>query len=277
MTNIENAESPGGLQNITSVIPINHVGVIFLCCSRGVYRNDPQGIVNYLHEEQPLEIRKMITTNLSKGNLHIENLVDTRSQLADSLTLPMDRKHSDLTAGSSLELAPNIANFVIVECIGWFHVRNRPHVYCTGQSHLVGVFFRDRFHCLRAPCIQSSLRNFAEVLLYFVVCFDSLWIGIALDLGNDVSGPNHNHVMIAREWEDMTPKLALDAHRIGEYTVIHDRRTSNRFFLIDFYIAGNLCCTEYTSFRRRFNFFVTVVKGVHGSRRRCVEKGEIVS
>lgn len=70
----------------------------------------------------------MASANIRKGSLHLDDLVSIRLQLVDCVILPIQRTNSNLMPGACLELAGNLADIVIVNGLGSFHVRNRTHV-----------------------------------------------------------------------------------------------------------------------------------------------------
>lgn len=101
----------------------------------------------------------MFSTKLSKGDFHIDDLVDIRLQLEDCVTLPIERTNSNLTHGCCFSLACNLADIVIVDGLGRCHVCNRAHLNYASHFELVGVVFHVRFHGLHIPCIHLGVKN----------------------------------------------------------------------------------------------------------------------
>lgn len=183
--------------------------------------------------------------------------------------------HSNMTPGCCFELAWDLADIVIVDGLLEFHVRNWPHVNYTSPFHLVGVDLHDRFHEIRILCIDARVNNIAALLRYFVVVFERVRIFHGLELRNDVSGLNHNHVRFSIAWKGVTVKFSLQAHWIYHTTVWHNSSNDN-FCVTNVGVEGNLRYTNVSALGRRFLCFLAADEGVHIMHSRCVLEGEIV-
>lgn len=126
------------------------------------------------------------------------------------------------------------------------------------------------------PILKFPPEKNAEHLRYLVVGIERVRIFHSLELGDDVSVPQHHHVTIRRAWEGMTVKLALEVRRICQTTSRHGRSSEENCCVRNFGVDGNLGGTNNSSFGRRLHCFLAVDEGVHQINRRCTWKGEIV-
>lgn len=93
-------------------------------------------MLNYPVEKQPLEVHKMFSSNVSKWNLHIHNVIQIRLDLSDGVIYPSERIHGAQEASRSLELLQNQANILVVDYLLLVHDNSGPHENFSGHFHL---------------------------------------------------------------------------------------------------------------------------------------------
>lgn len=129
MTAVHSSEASGWLQKIIhSILILYHVRSLLAVLMKWCCWNDPLGIAHYLVKEQPLKVRKMDTSNVSKRHLDIQTLIQVRLDLGDGVLFPIERKEGDMEAIRSLQGTRKCANTVVVDVLWKCQVRIWPHV-----------------------------------------------------------------------------------------------------------------------------------------------------
>lgn len=100
----------------------------------------------------------MVTTIVSKTNLHIEELIKAYLKIADVVIFPIEWAQGDITASSCLEFSRSKEEIVPVDCLRGIHVLIWLHAEESIHFVLVLGLFHHQFNTLRIQHIHEHVK-----------------------------------------------------------------------------------------------------------------------